>query len=1145
MKKYVLFLLLGLVSQLALAQSNTAPTTLAATAKSSTRIDLTWKEDITGEAGFEIERSTDNRSFTKIGDAAANATSFQNTGLSPSTRYYYRVRAIVRGTGSAYSNTADATTLAAPPVANDLKANAKSTTSIELTWTASGKEPLFSIERRTGQSGRFERVGGGSGSYTDNNLQPGTEYCYRVQFAEGTETAPYSNIACATTQQSSPSAPARLSVQAVSPSQINLQWADVSGNETGFQVERASSPTASFTKIADLPANSTTYSDLSLSAGTQYCYRVRAINGAGASGYSSVECATTQTPVPGVPTNVVATAVSPTQINLTWTAPNAKEGDFYEVQRAGSPGGSYQTLGNAQVGANGAGSYASQNLSPNTQYCYRVRRYSAPQSDFGNEACATTQTPPVITPEPPTNLVASAASTSQINLSWTATTSTFGTGYQVERATSPGGGYSVIADLGNVTSYSNTGLSPNTQYCYRVRTKYNSILSNPGNEACATTPAPPVTIPRPPGNLAATAASPSQINLTWTDNADNESGFDLERSTDGTNFTKVADSGANATAYSDQGLQPRTTYYYRIRAKNTAGNSPYSNVANATTPDAPPATPARLTATATSPNQINLQWADVSDNETGFQLEQSLDGNNWTKIADLPANTTSYQNTGLNPSTRYYYRIRAINAVGASAYANLADATTQDKPLTPPAAPTRLSAVAATANQINLNWADLSDNESGFEIERSPDGTNWTKTGDAPANATSFQNTGLTPNTRYYYRVRATNVAGQSAYSNTADATTPDVAPAAPARLTATPASAVVIALSWADLSANETGFEIERGTSETGAFTKVADVAANVTTYEDRGLTPAVQYCYRVRAKNTIGASAYSNVACATTPDVPPGAPARLTALPASPTQINLAWADGSTNESRFEVERGSSATGTFAKIADLPVNTTTYEDKNLTDNIAYCYRVRAVNAAGASAYTDVACATTPLAPPAAPTNLAAQVSDYDQIRLTWPPVSGKAETVIIERSTDPITGFMQIGQQPAAQTGYVDAGLQEFTTYYYRIRATNLAGNSTYSNVANARVEEVIIAVEDELSTHTTLFTNQQALHIITNWYQPMQTTVRLLTSTGQLVLTDSRKVNPADAWSYALDRLPSGMYILALVADGRSLTKRILLP
>jgi serine protease AprX len=194
----------------------------------------------------------------------------------------------------------------------------------------------------------------------------------------------------------------------------------------------------------------------------------------------------------------------------------------------------------------------------------------------------------------------------------------------------------------------------------------------------------PVTpqVPAAPSGLAAAAASSSQINLGWTDNANNEDGFKIERCTGSgcTNFAQIAAVGANATSYSDTGLTANTTYSYRIRAYNTGGDSAYSNTASATTPAAsqPPAAPSGLTATAVSRSQINLGWTDNSSNEDGFKIERCTGSSctNFTQIATVGANVTSYSNTGLSSGTYYRYRVRAYNAAGNSAYSNIARART-------------------------------------------------------------------------------------------------------------------------------------------------------------------------------------------------------------------------------------------------------------------------------------------------------------------------------------------------------------------------------------------------------------------------------------------------------------------------------------
>lgn len=179
--------------------------------------------------------------------------------------------------------------------------------------------------------------------------------------------------------------------------------------------------------------------------------------------------------------------------------------------------------------------------------------------------------------------------------------------------------------------------------------------------------------PAAPSNLSATTISSSQINLTWTDNSNNENGFKVEQSTDGTNFTQIAMLADNTVSFSATSLTPSTTYTYRLVSFNDAGNSQFSNTASATTSAAPPAVPAApsgLAATGVSRTQINLSWTDNSNNESGFRIERCKNANcsNYAQIAQVGANVTTFADTGLTKNTTYRYRVRAFNAGGNSAY---------------------------------------------------------------------------------------------------------------------------------------------------------------------------------------------------------------------------------------------------------------------------------------------------------------------------------------------------------------------------------------------------------------------------------------------------------------------------------------------
>ena len=185
--------------------------------------------------------------------------------------------------------------------------------------------------------------------------------------------------------------------------------------------------------------------------------------------------------------------------------------------------------------------------------------------------------------------------------------------------------------------------------------------------------------PSAPTTLTATAISGSQINLTWVDASSNETGFQVERSlTSGSDFTLITTTAANATSFSNTGLNAGTQYFYRVRSVNAGGNSAYTAEANATTTVAPPAVPTTLTATAISNSQINLTWVDASSNETGFQIERSLtSGSGFTLITTTAANATSFSNTGLNAGTSYFYRIRSVNAGGNSTFTSEAAISTR------------------------------------------------------------------------------------------------------------------------------------------------------------------------------------------------------------------------------------------------------------------------------------------------------------------------------------------------------------------------------------------------------------------------------------------------------------------------------------
>jgi hypothetical protein len=374
-------------------------------------------------------------------------------------------------------------------------------------------------------------------------------------------------------------------------------------------------------------------------------------------------------------------------------------------------------------------------------------------------------------------------------------------------------------------------------------------------------------LPADPTSLTANTASPSQINLAWTDHSNNEDGFAIELSTDGVSFREIGTVGPNVQTYSSTGLAAGTTYYYRVRAYNSPGYSAYTNVASALTQSAGlPANPTGLTANTASSSEIDLAWTDHSNNEDGFAIERSTDGATFKEIGTVAPNVQTYASTGLAAGTTYYYRVRAYNSQGYSAYTNVANAFTQSAGL--PANPTGLAVNSISASEVDLSWLDHSNNEDGFAIERSTDGVSFREIGTVGPNVQTYSSTGLAAGTTYYYRVRAYNSQGYSAYTNVVSALTQSgtaTVPADPTGLTATAKSKSQINLTWTDHSNNEDGFAIERSTDGV-TFKQIATVGPNVQTYTSTGLSSKRLYYYRVRAYNSQGYSAYTNVAQART---------------------------------------------------------------------------------------------------------------------------------------------------------------------------------------------------------------------------------------------------------------------------------------
>lgn len=220
--------------------------------------------------------------------------------------------------------------------------------------------------------------------------------------------------------------------------------------------------------------------------------------------------------------------------------------------------------------------------------------------------------------------------------------------------------------------------------------------------------------PAAPSGLTANAQTSSSIRLDWTDNSNNETGFEVHRSTDGgSTYSLLTTTSVDAETYTDSGLSASTTYYYKVLATNNVGDSSFAGPVNDTTlasSGSAPDAPSSLSATTNSDSQIDLSWTDNSSDEDNFEIHVSTDGGSSYSLLDtVAADTTSYSHTGLSEATERYYKVRATNSNGNSGFSNSDNATTKL------ATPTAFAGFD-TGSHIRFTWNDESSNEGNYEI---------------------------------------------------------------------------------------------------------------------------------------------------------------------------------------------------------------------------------------------------------------------------------------------------------------------------------------------------------------------------------------------------------------------------------------------
>jgi len=323
-----------------------------------------------------------------------------------------------------------------------------------------------------------------------------------------------------------------------------------------------------------------------------------------------------------------------------------------------------------------------------------------------------------------------------------------------------------LANGGNI--WTDTTVLPGMTYNYRVAAQNASGMSTWSLPAQGQTSG----VANPPTMLTAIAVSGQQVDLAWDAGTGTLTGYSIQRSDDGgVTWLDIGQTAADVLAFSDLTVQPFLTYSYRVFAMPVTVDSLPSPVATVTTPSVAPAAPSNLDVWGASTTQIDLVWADNATIETGFIVERSTDGGaTWVEVGQAPANATSFSDTTVEPKMTYSYQVVAFLDAGPTFGIVRSAPSNQVTVVTPgeiPQPPSNLQIIRRDRTSLRMRWTDNSNNEEGFNIERSTDGgATWTWVASVGINQTVYTDNGLSRKTTYWYRVQAFNADGVSAYTD-------------------------------------------------------------------------------------------------------------------------------------------------------------------------------------------------------------------------------------------------------------------------------------------------------------------------------------------------------------------------------------------
>jgi len=563
--------------------------------------------------------------------------------------------------------------------------------------------------------------------------------------------------------------------------------------------------------------------------------------------------------------------------------------------------------------------------------------------------------------------------------------------------------------------------------------------------------------PNTPTNVKAETLSINSIRVTWTPVGD-AIFYNIYR-------TKTVDDEyalvgkAIDASFTDTALASGTPHYYRISAKNDCDESAKSAPAFATTvPCEKPATPFNVKAEALSATSIKVSW-DAIPTATGYKIYSALNADGSYTFIDSTKNIT-YTNDKLPVSSPHYYKIVAKNNCGESDSSSYAFATTNACPK--PVAPTNVSAEAKSSSSIEITWDEVATAIT-YKIYRSTSSTGtYAPVGNtAGKSSTSWTDDNLERAKTYYYTVAAESECEESVKSTYAFATTANCEnlPAAPTNIRAEALSSTEVKISW-DAVSGATTYSIYEKPDDYNEYYSIVTRATG-TSYTVTGRHPSTIYHYKVSAKNDCGESEMSATQATVTtldcdlPILP--APTSVNAIALSARSVSITWSpvDGAV----YDIYRSTKATSDFWSVSGArDLTGTSFIDSTVSSSTTYYYLVAALNECGKSAnltLNDIVSVTTKCETPI-PTNVAVTAKSSSSLEITWDAINGAVSYSVYRATRSPNNQYTLIGKISGANSTYTDNGLENLTSYYYKITAkTEICDDSRMSDYASGTTQ------------------------------------------------------------------------------------------